>query len=151
MQTCYNGAYRAMLTCEGMQIAKSAPQFGLQAATRLHEAGIASNRGSAYRGECVPEPCTHRPSSHGSRERPKSPRFSGAYGEFGNWDQVVTRQPQENLRLDHLLSKGFPQTRGSSPTKAIHGVRTPASDQNRQYTLVRTAAEQSATTRRASR
>jgi hypothetical protein len=29
------------------QIAKNAPQFGLQAATRLHEAGIASNRGSA--------------------------------------------------------------------------------------------------------
>ena len=24
------------------------------------------------RGECVPEPCTHRPSSHGSREYPKS-------------------------------------------------------------------------------
>src|SRR5438094_1673491 len=23
------------------------------------------------RGECVPEPCTHRPSSHGSRECPK--------------------------------------------------------------------------------
>ena len=24
------------------------------------------------RGECVPEPCTHRPSSHGSWEYPKS-------------------------------------------------------------------------------
>ena len=24
------------------------------------------------RGECVPEPCTHRPSSHGSGEYPKS-------------------------------------------------------------------------------
>src|ERR671938_122512 len=24
------------------------------------------------RGECVPEPCTHRPSRHGSCERPKS-------------------------------------------------------------------------------
>ncbi len=30
---------------------KNGAQFGLQAATRLHEAGIASNRGSAYRGE----------------------------------------------------------------------------------------------------
>ena len=38
------------------------------------------------RGEYVPEPCTHRPSSHGSWERPKSPRFSGAHGEFGDWD-----------------------------------------------------------------
>ena len=45
---------------------KDAAQFGLQAATRLHEAGIASNRGSAYHGEYVPEPCTHRPSSHES-------------------------------------------------------------------------------------
>ena len=54
------------------QIPKSVAQFGLQAATRLHEAGIASNRGSAYRGEYVPEPCTHRPSSHESWGGPKS-------------------------------------------------------------------------------
>ena len=60
-------------TREGKQIPKNAPQFGLQAATRLHEAGIASNRGSEYRGEYVPEPCTHRPSSHESGVRPKSP------------------------------------------------------------------------------
>jgi len=32
---------------EGEQISKIRPQFGLQAATRLHEAGIASNRRSA--------------------------------------------------------------------------------------------------------
>ena len=37
-----------------------------QAATRLHEVGIASNRGSACRGEYVPGPCTHRPSHHES-------------------------------------------------------------------------------------
>ena len=42
-------------------------QFRLQAATRLYEVGIASNRGSACRGEYVPGPCTHRPSHHGSR------------------------------------------------------------------------------------
>jgi hypothetical protein len=48
------------------------PQFRLQAATRLHEGGIASNRRSAYCGEFVPGPCTHRPSHHGSRPRPKS-------------------------------------------------------------------------------
>jgi hypothetical protein len=47
------------------------PQFRLQAATRLHEVGIASNRRSAYCGEFVPGPCTHRPSHHGSRSRPK--------------------------------------------------------------------------------
>ena len=46
---------------------KKLSQFRLQAATRLHEVGIASNRGSACRGEYVPGPCTHRPSHHGSR------------------------------------------------------------------------------------
>ena len=40
-------------------ISKNRPQFGLRAATRPHEAGIASNRGSARRGEYVIEPCTH--------------------------------------------------------------------------------------------
>ena len=42
-------------------------------------------------GECVPEPCTHRPSRHGSPECPKSPYFRGAYGKTGDWDEVVTR------------------------------------------------------------
>ncbi len=41
-------------------------QSGLESATRLHEVGIASNRGSACRGEYVPGPCTHRPSHHES-------------------------------------------------------------------------------------
>ena len=35
-------------------------------ATRLREVGIASNRRSAYCGEYVPGPCTHRPSHHES-------------------------------------------------------------------------------------
>ncbi len=51
---------------------KKASQFRLQAATRLHEVGIASNRGSECRGEYVPGLCTHRPSNHESREDPKS-------------------------------------------------------------------------------
>src|SRR5690606_41826521 len=50
-------------------IPKSRSQFGSQAATRLREAGIASNRGSACRGEYVPGPCTHRPSHHESLQR----------------------------------------------------------------------------------
>ena len=73
LHTSYNGAHKGMPTRESKQIPKNAPQFGLQAATRLHEAGIASNRGSECRGECVPEPCTHRPSSHESGGYPKSP------------------------------------------------------------------------------
>ena len=57
---------------EAKQISKTTSQFGLQAATRLHEAGIASNRESECRGEYVPGSCTHRPSHHGSRKCPKS-------------------------------------------------------------------------------
>jgi hypothetical protein len=41
-------------------------QFGLVSATRDHEVGITSNRGSACRGEYVLGPCTHCPSRHGS-------------------------------------------------------------------------------------
>src|ERR671916_2340814 len=53
---------------------QSRSQLGLQAATRLHERGVASNRGSAHRGEYVPGPCTHRPSRHESWRRLKSVR-----------------------------------------------------------------------------
>ena len=49
-------------------------QFGSEAATRLREVGIASNRRSAYCGEYVPGPCTHRPSHHESWEHPKPVR-----------------------------------------------------------------------------
>ncbi len=38
------------------------------------------------RGEYVPEPSTHRPSSHGSRERPKPSCFKDVDGELGDWD-----------------------------------------------------------------
>ena len=68
----------------------------MQAATRLHEGGIASNRGSECRGEYVPGPCTHRPSHHESRQRPK-PVFPTPYGGeaveggAGDWGEVVTR------------------------------------------------------------
>src|SRR5213595_3798920 len=70
-------------------------QFRLQSATRLHEVGIASNRGSARRGEYVPGPCTHRPSHHESWLFQKSlsepARDQGAEGMAGDWGEVVTR------------------------------------------------------------
>ena len=47
-------------------IPENKPQFRLRSATRPHEVGIASNRGSESRGEYVLESCTHRPSSQGS-------------------------------------------------------------------------------------
>ena len=46
-------------------------------------------------GEYVPGPCTHRPSRHGSCERPKSgvqpSREQPAEGERSDWGEVVTR------------------------------------------------------------
>ncbi len=47
LQTCYNGRYRGKQSREVEQIPQSLPQFGLEAETRLHEVGIASNRRSA--------------------------------------------------------------------------------------------------------
>ena len=41
-------------------------QSGLFSATREHEVGITSNRGSARHGEIVPGPCTPRPSRSGN-------------------------------------------------------------------------------------
>ena len=65
----YTRATMAVTTgSEGVTWSKSQKpsQFGLYSATRVHEVGIASNRGSACRGEYVPGPCTHRPSHHGN-------------------------------------------------------------------------------------
>ncbi len=45
--TCYNGQDNEMPPRESSLISKTWSQFGLQAATRLHEVGIASNRWSA--------------------------------------------------------------------------------------------------------
>ena len=57
---------------DGKQTSEISSQLGLESATRLHERGIGSNRGSAGRGEYVLGSCTHRPSSQQSRGRPKS-------------------------------------------------------------------------------
>ena len=47
------------------------------------------------RGECVPGPCTHRPSHHPSRLHPKPPaepaRGGGVEGVEGEGGEVVTR------------------------------------------------------------
>jgi hypothetical protein len=45
--TCYNGGYRVQRASNSKRITKSPSQFGLESATRLYEAGIASNRVSA--------------------------------------------------------------------------------------------------------
>ena len=109
LHTYYNGCYSVLRHREVKRITERQSQFGLKSATRLHEAGIASNRGSACRGEYVLGPCTHRPSYHESRQCPKpvaQPAKEGAVeGRAGDWGQVVTRYPYENVGMDHLLSK----------------------------------------------
>ena len=72
LHTCYNGCNKGKRQRKLKRISEKQSQFGLWAATRPHEAGVASNRGSECRGEYVPGPCTHRPSHHGSWECPKS-------------------------------------------------------------------------------
>ena len=67
--TLINWATRVLqrqLQREAMVKAGANPQklsyFGLFSATREHEVGITSNRGSARHGEIVPGSCTPRPS-----------------------------------------------------------------------------------------
>src|SRR6202171_3179621 len=66
LHTCYNARYKPSQPREGELIGKSRAQFGLESATRLPEARIASNRRSERCGEYVHGPCTHRPSHHES-------------------------------------------------------------------------------------
>src|SRR5574342_236427 len=77
----------------GKLIPEISPQFRLESATRLHEVGISSNRGSEGRGEYVLGSCTHRPSHHGSQLYRKSVRQPvrgvAAYGMTGDWGEVV--------------------------------------------------------------
>src|SRR5579862_9646430 len=47
LHTCYIGRYKGLQTREGERIPKSRSRFGLEAETRLHEGGVASNRESA--------------------------------------------------------------------------------------------------------
>ena len=67
LHTRYNGRYNGLPSREAELIPQNRPQFGLQAATRLHEVGVASKRAVSYTCvEYVPGSCTHRPSRHGS-------------------------------------------------------------------------------------
>ena len=64
--TCYNGGYSGQLRCEAMPIPKTrlSSDRSLQLdSVKLDSLVIAHQ---PRRGEYVPGPCTHRPSSHGS-------------------------------------------------------------------------------------
>ena len=70
--TCYNGGYRGPLPGDGWPIPKAplSSDWSLQPdSTKLDSLVIAHQ---PWRGEYVPGPCTHRPSSHGSRGYLKS-------------------------------------------------------------------------------
>ena len=71
LHTSYNGWDSGKQDREMEQIPQTQPQFRLQAATRLHEGGIASKRRSACGVEYVPGPCTHRLSHHENSSYPK--------------------------------------------------------------------------------
>ena len=70
--TCYNGRYRGQPRGDPERISKAgrSSDWSLQPdSTKLDSLVIAHQ---PWRGEYVPGPCTHRPSSHGSREYLKS-------------------------------------------------------------------------------
>ena len=72
LHTCYNGRYRRQLPREGMRIPKSSPSSdrSLQPDSAKLDSLVIAHQ--PWRGEYVPGPCTHRPSSHESRGRLKS-------------------------------------------------------------------------------
>ncbi|KAL2226461.1 UNVERIFIED_CONTAM: hypothetical protein Sindi_2004800 [Sesamum indicum] len=53
--TCYNGRDKGSRSREGELTPKTRPQFGLQAATRLHEAGIAMSNQNTQQALALPE------------------------------------------------------------------------------------------------
>ena len=83
LHTCYNGRYRGQPPREWAPILKAvlSSDWSLQPdSTKLDSLVIAHQ---PWRGEYVPGPCTHRPSSHGSRGCLK---FVTARSDLGqNW------------------------------------------------------------------
>ena len=80
LHTCYNGGYRRQLAGDGWPIPKSllSSDWSLQPdSTKLDSLVIAHQ---PWRGEYVPGPCTHRPSSHESRGCLKSVTARGGLG-----------------------------------------------------------------------
>ena len=83
LHTCYNGGYRRPLPGDGMLIFKTylSSDRSLQPdSVKLDSLVIAHQ---PWRGEYVPGPCTHRPSSHESRGCLKS--VTARIGLGQNW------------------------------------------------------------------
>ena len=73
LHTCYNGGDNGTQWGNPAQISKS--RLSSDCALQLEHMKLESLviAGQQHCGECVPEPCTHRPSSHQSGGHPKSP------------------------------------------------------------------------------
>ena len=67
LHTCYNGRYRGSLLREEMPISKAylSSDWRLKPASMKLDSLVIAHQ--PWRGEYVPGPCTHRPSSHESR------------------------------------------------------------------------------------
>jgi hypothetical protein len=95
--TRYNGPDSAKRHRKVKQIGKPVPSSdrGLQLAPVKAELLVTAYQ--LWRGECVPGPCTHRPSRHGSGQCVKSvgqpAREAAAERRGRDWDEVVTRYP----------------------------------------------------------
>ena len=87
LHTCYNGRYRRLLPGDGMPIPKTSlsSDWSLQPDSMKLDSLVIAHQ--PRRGEYVPGPCTHRPSSHESRgclkyvtveERPRAKLVIGA-------------------------------------------------------------------------
>ena len=65
--TCYNGRYRGQPPSDGEQISKAylSSDWRLKLASMKLDSLVIAHQ--PWRGEYVPGPCTHRPSSHESR------------------------------------------------------------------------------------
>ena len=76
--TCYNGIYNEKQYREMEQIYKICPSsdWSLQLDSMKLESLVIAHQ--PWRGEYVPGPCTHRPSSHGSSGYLKSVTVKGA-------------------------------------------------------------------------
>ena len=68
LHTCYNGRYRGQPPSDGEQISKAylSSDWSLQPDSMKLDSLVIAHQ--PWRGEYVPGPCTHRPSSHESRE-----------------------------------------------------------------------------------
>ena len=80
LHTCYNGVYRRQLPCERWRIVKVPPSsdWSLQPDSMKLDSLVIAHQ--PWRGEYVPGPCTHRPSSHESRRCLKSVTARGGLG-----------------------------------------------------------------------